>query len=501
MTSDTTAPTLWGHPRALATLFMTEMWERLSFYGMRALLVYYLISGGPDGVKAHLHGGGLGMTLAAATAVYSVYSATVYLMTMPGGWVADRLWGPHRTVLVGGVVIMAGHFTLAVPGPAAFFAGLALVTVGTGLLKANVSTMVGHLYDGLYDHRRDSGFTLFYVGINLGAFLAPLLIGTVGELVSWHLGFALSGVGMALGLLQYLLGARRLSPKSRVAARPLSAAQRASALRRTVLGCAVTAAFYLELAQRGWFSLTWVLAPLIVAGLVIPVAVLVRIRRDPTLGSEERSRLRTYTWFFVAAAVFWMIYDQGGSTLAVFAGAHASDTLGGFTFPYSWYQALNPLFIMAFSPLLVAGWTWLARRRREPDANGKFTLGLVLIAVSLLVFVAAMVLAEGGVMISPLWLVIIYAVQTVAELCLSPVGLSVTTRLAPRAYGSQMIGVWFLAVTAGDSVTGLLSLTGVGLNSLGAVSAEAAVALVAAGVFLFRRRLKGLLRSPQPALA
>ncbi|CAM5342244.1 Dipeptide permease D [Streptomyces alboniger] len=219
--------TFFGHPRGLATLFMTEMWERFSYYGMKALLTVYLLSGGPGAGKGSM-GGGLAMDVATATVIVSVYSAMVYLLAMPGGWLGDRVWGPRKTVAIAAVTIMAGHLVLALPGgQAPFFAGLALVAVGSGLLKANISTMVGHLYDGPEDPRRDGGFTIFYMGINAGAFFAPLAIGTVGQEVNWHLGFGMAAVGMAIGLAAFLLGTRNLSPISSVVPKPLASEERA----------------------------------------------------------------------------------------------------------------------------------------------------------------------------------------------------------------------------------------------------------------------------------
>ncbi|MCX4781797.1 peptide MFS transporter [Streptomyces sp. NBC_01264] len=485
-----------GHPRGLATLFMTEMWERFSYYGMRALLVFYLISGGHAGLTAHLPGGGLGMTLAAATAVYSVYLAVVYLMTMPGGWFADRVWGARRTVAVGGVIIVIGHFVLAVPGTAAFLIGLALVAIGSGLLKANVSAMVGHLYPRLDDPRRDGGFTLFYVGINIGSLLAPLVIGTVGETVSWALAFILSGVGMALGLAQYLSGTKHLAEASSRVPHPLSTAERRSLARRTLAVLAVVAAFYTAVSATGHYTLTWALLPLTVIGLAVPVAVLVRMKRDRNLTADEQAKLRGYIWLFVAAAVFWMIYDQAGSTLLAFAKTSASATIGGFAVPGSWYQALNPVFIIVLAPVFVWLWLHLARRRRQASNAGKFGMGLLLIGVSFLVFLVPMHLASGGARVSPWWLVIIFLVQTLGELSLSPVGLSATTQLAPRKYCSQMMGVWFLAVTAGDSVTGLLSIAHVNLADTPAVAVEGAVAALAGlAVYLSRRGISRLMGS------
>ncbi|MBM7172004.1 MFS transporter [Streptomyces sp. G44] len=479
--------TFFGHPRGLATLFMTEMWERYSFYGMKALLPLYLIAPG-----------GMNMSATTATAIYSVYMSMVYLLALPGGWMADRFWGPRKTVIIGASVVILGHITLALPNSASFFAGLALVALGSGLLKANISVMVGHLYDGPKDPRRDGGFTLFYIGINLGAFLAPLSIGTVGESVDWHLGFALAAAGMALGLAQFMLGSRHLSAQSSVISKPATPEQRSSALRTGLIWLIVAAALYTLMGVTGNFA-DWALMPLIIAGLLIPVVVLARMKRDKELSQLEQSKLSGYIWFFVVAAVFWMIYDQNGSTLSIFGKTGTTNNLLGFDFPTSWYQSLNPIFIMALAPVVASAWLWLNKRGKEPSTAVKFASSLTLIGISFAVFLIPLIdTANNGGRVSPMWLVAIYFIQTVGELCLSPVGLSLTTKMAPEKYSAQMMGVWFLAVTAGDSVTGLLTSPqlGVDLNNSGAVAVEAVIAVIAGfGIWTSRKKVKQLMGS------
>ncbi|KUJ66704.1 amino acid transporter [Streptomyces albus subsp. albus] len=485
--------TFFGHPRGLATLFMTEMWERFSFYGMRALLVVYLISGGPD-AKPHSQGGGIGMTEANATAIYSVYLAMVYLLAMPGGWFGDRVWGPRKTVAVAAGIIMAGHLALAVPGQGPFFAGLALVALGSGLLKANISTMVGHLYKGPDDPRRDGGFTVFYMGINIGAFAAPLVIGTIGQQVNWHLGFAIAALGMALGLIQFLIGTRHLDPRSSVVPTPLSLQERRTWLRKGLIWLAVAAVFYGVVVGTGHWTLNWALVPIAILGLLIPTGVLLRIKRDRELSATEQTRMSGYIWFFVAAAVFWMIYDQGGSTMGVFAETKTDDHVFGMHFPSSWFQSVNPLWVMALAPVFAWMWMALSRRNREPNTTVKFAMALVLIGASFFVFIVPMGMAGGGNTVSPMWLISIYMIQTMGELCLSPVGLSVTTKMAPAKYASQMMGVWFLAVTAGDCTTTLLSIGGVDLSGQGILALEATLAALAGfAVWMYRKKMVQLL--------
>ncbi|MBY8887758.1 oligopeptide:H+ symporter [Streptomyces sp. PTM05] len=471
--------TFFGHPRGLATLFMTEMWERFSFYGMRALLVLYLV--------APTAQGGLAFKAATGAAIYSVYNATVYLLAMPGGWIADRLWGPRKTVAVAGAIIMTGHFLLAVPFEASFFVGLVFIAVGSGLLKANISTMVGHLYPDRNDSRRDGAFTIFYMGINLGAFAAPLVIGTVGQKVNWHLGFALAGVGMALGLAQYLLGTRHLAPKSNEVPTPLGAAERAKLMKKAMFWLVLAVAFYGVVTATGHFTINWALWPLSLAGLALPAYYFVKIRRDRDITADEKSKVTGYIWFFIAAAVFWMIYDQSGSTLTVFAQNNTAGTLWGFGFPSSWFQSLNPLYIMALAPFVAM--LWVKLKDRNPSTTVKFAYGLIGIGLSFGVMMLAQAAATGDTKVTPLWLAVVYLIQTVAELSLSPVGLSVTTKLAPEKYAGQMMGLWFLAVTAGDCTAAIIQLVaGNAFLSEASFAIQGAVVALAGIAFLFYRK-------------
>ncbi|MFD6973025.1 peptide MFS transporter [Streptomyces sp. NPDC059979] len=486
--------TVFGHPIGLATLFMTEMWERFSYYGMRALLVLYLVSGGVDAATGS-QGGGLGFTAATATAIYSVYVAMVYLMAMPGGWFGDRVWGARKTVAVASFIIMAGHVALALPGQMAFFVGLLLVAVGSGLLKANISTMVGHLYKNVDDPRRDSGFTIFYIGINVGAFAAPLVIGTVGEVVNWHLGFLLAAIGMGVGLAIFLAAGRTLSPQSSLVPNPLSPAERKAVIVKALTVLAAIAVFYTAVVSADMFTIKWALYPITIAGLIIPVAVLVRIKRDKDLSTGEQSRMSAYIWFFVAAAVFWMIYDQGGSTLSLFGDKNSERSLLGWEVPTVIFQSLNPLFVVALAPLFAAAWLALARRNREPSTIVKFSIALIIIGASFFVFSVPLGQVAGNdAKVTMWWLVLIFLMHTIAELFLSPVGLSVTTKMAPKKYASQMMGVWFLAVTAGDCVTGLLALSDVKLDGVGVILFQAAAAVLAGvAIYMYRKKVNALM--------
>ncbi|WP_405021446.1 peptide MFS transporter [Kitasatospora sp. NBC_00070] len=435
----------FGHPRGLATLFMTEMWERFSFYGMRSLLVLFL--------AVPVDQGGIGLDTVTAASVYSVYNSLIYMLAIPGGWIADRVWGARRAVLIGGLVIMGGHFALAVPLSATFWFGLLLISIGTGLLKPNVSAIVGQLYHE-NDGRRDGGFTIFYMAINIGSFFAPLVIGTVGQKVSWHLGFSLAGVGMGVGLIQYVLGRRHLGHAGALPGRPADPVQRRRVFRLAACWAGAAVVFFAVDALLGRFSVHQVVNILGVIGIGLPAWYFTRLRRDSGLTALERSRMSAFMWFFIAAAIFWMIYDQSGSTLSQFANESTDLSILGFHFPSSWFNSVNPLFIIILAPVFAWLWQWLAARSRNPGAPVKFALGLLLIGASFGLMGLAELAASGGGLVSPLWLVGVYFVQTVAELTLSPVGLSLTTKLAPAKYISQMLGLWFLATATGDAVAG-----------------------------------------------
>jgi POT family proton-dependent oligopeptide transporter len=466
--------TFFGHPRALATLFMTEMWERFSYYGMRGILVLFL--------SASVADGGLGLGQGTAKALVGVYMATVYLVALPGGWIADRLLGARKSVLVGGVIIMLGHISLAVPAGAAFvYTGLTLIIVGTGLLKPNISTMVGHLYRGEEDARRDAGFSLFYMGINVGALLAPAIAGTLGQDVAWHAGFGAAAVGMALGLTQYVLGWKRLpngGPPHR-----LTPEER----RRftTYAGSGVTALVVVAVlaAATGTLTLdnvTWALTAVTILVAVGYFAFMFYGSHEIT--PDERVRLKAYAWLFVAAAIFQMIYDQAATELSIFAQDKTDLSIGGWDMPSSWLQSVNPVMVLLLAPVFAGLWVRLGDR---VSTALKFAIGLALAGASFVVMAIAATAASGGVRVSVLWLLVTYLIQTAGELSLYPVGLSVTTKLAPAAFASQMMGVWFLATAVGDAIGGQVTrLSGSVLSQpayflcLGLVAIAAGIAMV-----------------------
>jgi POT family proton-dependent oligopeptide transporter len=441
----------FGHPRGLSTLFMTEMWERFSYYGMRALLILFLTAE-PDS-------GGLGFDTSLAGAIYGLYTSMVYMTSLPGGWIADRLIGQRRAVLYGGVIIATGQFCLAFPSLTTFYAGLTFIVIGTGLLKANVSVMVGQLY-GPDDHRRDAGFSIFYMGINIGAFIAPLVCGYLGQRVNWHVGFAAAGVGMVLGVVQYVLGSKYLGEAG---LHPASTDSPAAAAR-------------LRVRVQRWGAAVAMLVVLVALGLyagIVPVSAqqvangagyLLLATTVLFFGwlffagewtPDERKRLYAIGVFFVAAALFWSEFEQAGSTLNLFADRNTRTSVFGWAFPSSWFQSVNSLFIIALAP--VFAWLWVRLGRREPSSPTKFSFGLVFVGAGFAVLTVASMISATGVRVSPSWLVVTYLLHTVGELSLSPVGLSAMTKLAPARVAGLMMGVWFLATSVGNFIGGRLT--------------------------------------------
>ncbi|HVZ19882.1 MAG TPA: peptide MFS transporter [Vicinamibacterales bacterium] len=394
----------FGHPRGLSTLFFTEMWERFSYYGMRAFLILYMV--------APAASGGLGFTDAHAASIYGTYTGSAWAAAILGGLVADRLLGQYHTVLLGAIIIAAGHFTLAFKTLPFFYTGLGLIVIGTGLLKPNVSTLVGSLYPEK-DPRRDAGFSLFYMGINLGAFTGPLIAGYLAQRVGWHIGFASAGFGMALGVVQYILGRRRLAHGiARLGQKPSAATADTAAARRTA-------------EARSGFS------------------------------AGEWKRMAAIVIFFVAASLFWGAYEQAGSTLNLFADRYTRLTMFGFTFPSSWFQSVQPIFVIILAP--VFGWLWLRLGRREPSVPAKFAIGLLFMGLAFLILIPAGAMASGGggnIRVSPWWLIWSYFISELGELCISPVGLSAVTKLAPLRIVGLMMGVFFLSNAAGDKLAG-----------------------------------------------
>ena len=472
-----TGHSFFGHPRGLATCFFTEMWERYSYYGTRALLILFM--------TAPVAGGGLGFPVMKAGAVYGFYTAMVYLLCLGGGWVADRITGQRRAVLYGGILISAGNFCLAAPSVMVFYAGLGLLMIGTGLLKPNVSVIVGQLY-APGDKRRDSGFSIFYMGINLGALISPLICGLVGEKINWRLGFAVSGIGMIAGLIQYWFGWKYLG---QAGLRPSSsgdpARDRAQKRNGAIAGILAVACLLVLVAlnSAGTIEITattigdglgWVL-------VAISAAAFYWMIFGKGWSGQERKRSIAILVLFLAEAIFWASFEQAGSSLNLFGERNTNRIVLGYQFPASWFQSVQPIFVIALAP--VFAWIWLALGRREPSSPAKFTLGLVFGGLAFLV----MVPAAMGSNVSPWWLVGCYLLQTLGELCLSPIGLSAMTKLAPERAAGFVMGIWFLGTSIGNWLAGRAGSLFESMplpNLFGTVAASALIAAIVLAILI-----------------
>ena len=528
----------FGHPWGLSTLFMTEMWERLSYYGMRAILLLYM--------TAELEKGGLGWDTRSAAAIYGLYTSSVWFLPLIGGWVADRFIGAKRATLIGGIIITLGHFLLAFPPIGFFYAGLICVSVGTGFLKSNISKMVGDLYDK-DDDRRDAGFSIFYMGINTGSFLAPFVCGTLA-VYNWHWGFAAAGVGMLLGVIQYVFGYSNLRgvgepPMNAETETQTGAGENSSYIIQmivltvlTVFAIAILSSFVgsvfpsllgkddtvfniFELGINFSIGIKYILMPVVlVAGLV---AVLLTGREDRLTGDDWK-RIGIIFVLFAFATVFWMGFEQAGSSLNLFAEHITNRQIHSFLqpivdwlqasfpavlgneritqYPTAWFQSVQPFFIIIFAPIFAWVWIWLGRR--QPSEELKFVFGLFVTGLGFVVLAYASSLFGGG-KVSMWWLIIVYLLHTWGELSISPVGLSAMTKLAPGKMVSLMLGVWFLSISMGSYFGGLVAgnfepneATLVGLFS------KVAAVLIVSGVILLAiiPFVKKLYKKPEPVV-
>jgi POT family proton-dependent oligopeptide transporter len=466
----------FGHPRGLATLFFTEMWERFSYYGMRAILILFMTSS--------IAKGGLGYADSKAGAVYGLYTAMVYLLCLGGGWIADLFTGQRRAVLYGGILIAAGEFALFIPSEASFYLGLVLLMAGTGMLKGNVSTIVGQLY-AKGDPRRDSGFSIFYMGINIGALISPLICGYVGERISWRYGFGIAGLGMLIGVVQYMVTSRYLgdaglkpatsgNPEEDRKQKRTALTAMAAGLGALVLVGALGASGVIQLTPSSISDgLGWCL--LGISGLVFAWLIFFG-----NWSAEERKRSAAILVLFISSAVFWAAYEQAGSSLTLFAERNTDRHVFGFEFPASWYQFVQPLFVIALAP--VFAWLWLALRNREPSSPTKFTWGLLLGGLAFVLMVPAAMITTGGALAGAWWLVGCYFLQTLGELCLSPVGLSAMSKLAPERAAGFMMGIWFLSISIGNWMAGKAASLYSSLSLPTLFGSVAAFSLVAAVV-------------------
>ncbi|WP_242364311.1 peptide MFS transporter [Limosilactobacillus antri] len=442
----------FGQPRGLSTLFFTEMWERFSYYGMRAILLFYMYYA--------VTKGGLGMNQTTAASIMSIYGSLVYLSGVVGGWLSDRVWGSRRTVFIGGVLIMFGHIALSLPfGISALYVSIALIVVGTGLLKPNVSEMVGGLYSP-EDQRRDSGFSMFVFGINLGAAVAPWAVPWAangfglnlfhGEM-NFHAGFSLAAIGMFFGLVQYVIGGRKyLSKDSLYPEDPIEKDDLRPVIIWTIVGVVAVVIILGLLAAMGQLNITNIITLITIVAIALPIWYFVMMLNSKKVTKTEKSRVVAYIPLFIAAVIFWAIEESGSVVLALFAEQRTVLHIGSWHFAAANFQTLNPLFIMILTPVFVSLWDhW----KNQPSAPGKFAAGLVFAGLSY-AFMALPALIHGTTAgrVSPFWLVGSWFIVEIGEMLISPIGLAVTTRLAPNAFKSQMMSMWFLADAAGQAV-------------------------------------------------
>ena len=446
--------TVFGHPVGLFVLFFTEMWERFSYYGMRAILLLFLI----DNVR-----GGMGLTEADGAAIYGIYTASVYLLSLPGGWIADNLLGQRKSILYGGIIIMLGHIILAFPsGPGLFYAGLCVVVLGTGLLKPNISSIVGELYpEG--GARKDAAFSIFYMGINIGSLLGISIVGYLGQKVGWHYGFGAAAIAMALGIITFrTFGQRYLGDLGNYVERasPTGTESSSTGNRSLLVFVAALVALLAGLQLTGVLDLTTAQGLAKGMGTIISSVALgyfAYIMLAGGLDATEKKRVVVLFVFFLASAAYWAGNEQQGSSLQIFADRYTSLVFFGWEIPSSWFQNLNPAFILLFSPVLASLWLFLANRKISFPVPAKFAVSLLLLGVAYVVMIFAAKVALTGVRTSPLYLSSTYLFFTLAELFLSPVGLSAFSKLSPKRYTSQLMGLWFIGSLLGNLIAGLFA--------------------------------------------
>ncbi len=444
------------HPRGLYVLFFAEMWERFSYYGMRAILLLFLI----DNVR-----GGMGLDAAEGAAIYGLYTASVYLLSLPGGWIADNILGQKKSIWYGGIVIMLGHIILAIPaGTGIFFLGLATVAIGTGLLKPNISSVVGELYPQ-GGASRDAAFSIFYMGINLGSVLGITIVGYLGQKINWHMGFGAAAIGMLLGLIVFKIGSQKYLkglgevPTKKEVTEETKAKSSSDQKMGYVLAAALIS-FLAFLQITGTIDMSTAQGLAQGAGVIIVTVTLfyfLFILFAGGLNQVEKKRVLVLIVFFIAAAIFWSGFEQAGSSLQIFAERHTQRTIGSWEMPSSWFQNFNGSFILIFAPIMASLWIFLSTKGFNPSTPVKFALGLLLLGAGFLVMELGASQAVSGELVSPLFLTFTYLLHTIGELCLSPVGLSTYTKLAPKRYLSQLMGIWFVAASLGNLIAGLFA--------------------------------------------
>ena len=483
---DSSSSTFLGHPRGLQTLFLTEMWERMSFYGMRGLLVLFM--------TREVIEGGMNLEEPVAMAIYGIYGASVYFLCVPGGWIADKILGAQNSVLIGGIIIMVGHYVLAIPSERTFFFGLVLVAIGTGFLKPNISTIVGQLYKP-GDLRVDAGYTIFYMAINIGSMLGFLVCGYLGEKIGWHWGFGAAGVGMTFGVLQYIftkksLGTAGLTPN-------LEPGENNSIYKYIVYGSSIFLLIIILTNLLGFWSMgvefqNKVTDPrflnMLIVSLIFSVAILyfTYLFLFAGLNKLEKQNISMLLLLFLGSVLFWAGFDQGGSSLNLFAKDFTDLFIFGWEMPATFLQVANPLMVVIFAPIFASFWVNLGRRNLDFDTPEKFALGCFLMAIGFCVIIFGIEVALANEKAGVKWLLITYLFHTFGELCLSPVGLSATARYSPQRYKSQMMGIWFLSSALAAGFAGLLASEAFesGISTMPSLFNQIILALVLVGIVL-----------------
>ena len=466
------------HPKGLKVLFFTEMWERMSYYGMRGILVLFM--------TASIKDGGLDFNNASASAIYGIYAALVYLATLPGGWIGDNILGQKKTILYGGVVIMLGHLCLAIPNINSFYVGLVFVVLGTGLLKPNISALVGNLYEN-NPSLRQSGFTIFYMAINLGSILGFFVCGYLGENIGWHYGFGAAGIGMAFGLIQYIYNTELLE---QYGDKPFN--EHDTNIKNKYIKITYSILIIIFLMTVTNLAGIWRINPIpLASALTIIIAAIslfyfFYIFTFGKLTKDEKKRVTMIFVLFLGAALFWSGFDQAGSSFNIFAKEYTNRIIFGWEYPASWLQILNPMFVVILSPFMSYLWIYLGKRMLDPSLPFKFGLGLIFMAVGFLVIAAGAQIALSEGLAGVQWLLITYLLHTIGELTLSPIGLSAISSLAPKKYIGQMMGVWFLASSLGAIIAGLISsrATEQGISSMPPLFNQIAISASVFGLIL-----------------
>ena len=441
-----------GHPVGLYILFLTEMWERFSYYGMRAILVLYLVG------EVGIENAGLGWSNEDALALYGWYTMFVYVASIPGGIIADKILGQKKSVFVGGMLLVAGHSVLAIEAMWAFYTGLVLIVMGVGMLKPNISTMVGGLYPKEEQNRRDIGFYIFYMGINLGAAASALIVGYIGETIGWHYGFGLAGIGMAFGQLTYWYGQRYLTHVGNLVIDERDESEKTDSnlifsifkSNNSLVGFMITFA----LGMFIWLYNDSLNYGLLAMGLAFAVGVAIVVYNDGNKIEKDRI-LVTYLSFLIII-VFWGSFEQAGGLLNVYAKQKTDLLIGNFLIPASWFQSVNAIFILIFATIVGSFWVWWRNRKRESSSLFKMAIGVIIMGWGFFFMSAASMQYETEGLSSMHWLVLAYLFHTIGELCASPVALSFITKLAPDRWMAFMMGAYFAATGLGNKVAGLL---------------------------------------------